>query len=1039
MSTVDERRATHRSRRRASRILAEKRRKGVPVSCDDESPTRERAKPPRRKKKEPLYEEDVVDGFAILSFKNYEDIEISLKMGRSSTNGLSPSNATADESPTVKVEPSPIIAQKNCHDKLGQDAHTSDDSCKDKDKRNPVIKRDPESEDNRLSDASSRCSSGKGYICDSEDDDKASDSGSVLFSASPPPVRKHEPVSEVSVVNGHGVVKTNGSPRPETPPPAVATVSVPVATSVQPIQSSQSTHTSTTSSSASHFTPLSNGVTKVERLSPPPQSACVSSPRMVVGAPSIYSRPNMYPASYPPPPQAGPPASCLPPHPAAVPPAVAVASSSPAPPPSYHHPPLYAPYNTTPYLPPAPTTHQPPQPPHQAHPSHSAAHPPVPHQTHQPHQSPHQPPHPPPHQLFMPKTEQKVLNQRFHPEVNYVGVNCKPQERKHIPQEIQPMTRSPIGLKPISSMVCPPVATSTPTTSHRDMVGAAVTATSLVGRSHSPRGHSPTRERDSYSSNVSSLSRGSVGTPVSLPSPYTAPPSHHQPPQPPPPPAQQPSSLSYNKPSVWVSSGSSSQVSPAAGRHPSSLTHPQPHPFPPAPMFPPAPVAAAPPVSTAPPPPPPNPFSAESLFQSNQGDLLRRELDSRFLASQDRGPYIRTEMHHHQHQHTHVHQHTTPIIPPPPPTLFTPPIFKEIPKGAAVDTPFYRQALGFTGYPGYSPGLLHPTFGPMQGTTPFAPPTHLPTFTPKQLTEPSKPKTMKTGKWNAMHVRVAWEIYHHQQKGGLTGESKVGTLVGKSDMLRPPTHMFGPPHAYPPSHRAPPAFDPAPPPTFPPIGGSMFGRYGPTASFPSLPGFAHAPALHDPWARLQTRGVTSQGFPGPPGPWGLKPDPNEEREREKERERSRERERAKREEKQRRLAASAAAAAAASKAAAAVRDRSPLREPPNTAQVPASSKDDEMSMLARPPQHFLRQPPRPLPPHFPPNPWEHTYRYDPLRYNPIVAALREEEEQRAKLFGGYPAGPPGVPTHLRPKAPSPPTHRLPPTSHQPKEESSQSR
>lgn len=76
----------------------------------------------------------------------------------------------------------------------------------------------------------------------------------------------------------------------------------------------------------------------------------------------------------------------------------------------------------------------------------------------------------------------------------------------------------------------------------------------------------------------------------------------------------------------------------------------------------------------------------------------------------------------------------------------------------------------------------------------------------------------KTGKWNAMHVRVAWEIYHHQQKGGLTGESKVGTLVGKSDMLRPPTHMFGPPHAYPPSHRAPPAFDPAPPPTFPPIG-----------------------------------------------------------------------------------------------------------------------------------------------------------------------------------------------------------------------------
>lgn len=58
------------------------------------------------------------------------------------------------------------------------------------------------------------------------------------------------------------------------------------------------------------------------------------------------------------------------------------------------------------------------------------------------------------------------------------------------------------------------------------------------------------------------------------------------------------------------------------------------------------------------------------LFDSDQADMLRRELDSRFLASsQERAlavgpPYLRTEMHHHQHQHTHVHQHTaTPLIP----------------------------------------------------------------------------------------------------------------------------------------------------------------------------------------------------------------------------------------------------------------------------------------------------------------------------------------------------------------------------------------
>lgn len=50
-----------------------------------------------------------------------------------------------------------------------------------------------------------------------------------------------------------------------------------------------------------------------------------------------------------------------------------------------------------------------------------------------------------------------------------------------------------------SSMSIPPspipasVATTTVTTSHRDYA-----TTPTVNRSHSPRGHSPTRERDSY-------------------------------------------------------------------------------------------------------------------------------------------------------------------------------------------------------------------------------------------------------------------------------------------------------------------------------------------------------------------------------------------------------------------------------------------------------------------------------------------------------------------------------------------------------------
>lgn len=46
----------------------------------------------------------------------------------------------------------------------------------------------------------------------------------------------------------------------------------------------------------------------------------------------------------------------------------------------------------------------------------------------------------------------------------------------------------------------------------------------------------------------------------------------------------------------------------------------------------------------------------------------------------------------------------------------------------SVDSPFYRQNIGLSSYPPYSPGLLHPGLG---GPTPFVPPNHLPTFQPK--------------------------------------------------------------------------------------------------------------------------------------------------------------------------------------------------------------------------------------------------------------------------------------------------------------------
>ncbi|KAK5637809.1 hypothetical protein RI129_000010, partial [Pyrocoelia pectoralis] len=408
------------------------------------------------------------------------------------------------------------------------------------------------------------------------------------------------------------------------------------------------------------------------------------------------------------------------------------------------------------------------------------------------------------------------------------------------------------------------------------------------------------------------------------------------------------SSLLYI-PSVFTQSwsGANSQLSPAPPRPTPPL-----HSSFPSPMFAtplPPPVTSASPLTSSiqPPPPNPNPFSAESLFQSNQADMLRRELDNRFLASQDRTlnigppPYLRAEMHQHQHHHTHVHQHTTSILPPPPPsasTLFPSPLFKDIPKLGSMDSPFYRQNMGLPGYPSYSSSLLHPG---LTGPTPFVPPNHLPPFQPKPTPppDPTKPKIVKSGKWNAMHVRIAWEVYHHQQK-----ESKGSSV--KPDLLRTPSHLFPPSvpfsrHdiSFPPSlttHR-PPTFEQPHPGIFgstgPHIGFTIspFARYGAGYTAGSSP-FGVSPLvsardlplgpLHDPWRGLQRTvpvfppGVNAlppnvTGLP-PPAPWSLKPDPileqreREERERaERERERLRrereEKERREREERQRKL------------------------------------------------------------------------------------------------------------------------------------------
>ncbi|XP_047492428.1 uncharacterized protein LOC125041460 [Penaeus chinensis] len=70
--------SNRRRRERALKMRAEisESAKASEDSCEESVP-RVRTKPPRprKKNKDPLFEEDVVEGFAFLAFKSYEDLE----------------------------------------------------------------------------------------------------------------------------------------------------------------------------------------------------------------------------------------------------------------------------------------------------------------------------------------------------------------------------------------------------------------------------------------------------------------------------------------------------------------------------------------------------------------------------------------------------------------------------------------------------------------------------------------------------------------------------------------------------------------------------------------------------------------------------------------------------------------------------------------------------------------------------------------------------------------------------------------------------
>ncbi|XP_076274162.1 tay bridge kinase isoform X8 [Rhynchophorus ferrugineus] len=977
----------NRRRKRARRMQQELKETNANKANADESETedvipKKPPRPPNRRKKqkdllkEPLCEEDIIDGFSILQFRSYEDLELVIKIA--SKDGIK--RLTDVERP--KLEPKAHITNHilvhNNHNglTLTQDPATSDDSGRASERLtgSSVVsvaprERDADSSRDRLSDASSRCSSGKGYICDSEgEDDKVcgivkrhhidsvlegSDASSVIY-PSVPSARKHEfpgalpPSLPQGLPHGPGSSPVPAPTPPNLPAPSPAPAQQPPHHPPQAIPSAAVVPALGDSAAQSATTVKTEMGVKVassggQDIGPPPTitAACVP-PAAVAPQPPPPPLSSMPPAAAPVAPPAAAPSAL---HPSASldpsghsvgrtdSPAVATsANAAVAPSPGqYHHSfqPLYAPYahTTTPSYP-------------------SSV--PYPTATTTPTTLPPQPP----------------------------------------PIIAQPQVMTPAASHSVSGhTTAPPI--SVPTTVHHPEPPKRALSPPKV--SVSPRGCETMRERESYSS-VTSLSRSSVPTPTSVQ-------SHPGLPQPP-----TAVSSSLTAPTVaaplplakpWATPATAAPPTPLTSR----LSPAPPRPAPPLhtstypstggpPLFAPPPLAP-PTVSTASPLAPsaatttnPIPFSAESLFQTNQADMLRRELDNRFLASQDRAlgvppaPYLRTEMHQHQHHHTHVHQHTTSLLPPPAASaLFSTQLplspmdrlargtqssFKDIPKLGGVDSPFYRQGLGVPGYPGYNPGLMgHP--GLTTGPTPFVPPNHLPTFQPKSLTphDPTKPKVMKTGKWNAMHVRVAWEIYHHQQKSG-DAKGALAAVAAKpgvhsaSDLLRAPSHLFSPG-----MHTRPPELAPYPPTALSshrPVGfeqpphhaGSLFAgppghlgkspfsagssispftRYatGPLGASTTSPfsvspfgasrEAAHlglSPLHHDPWRSIQ-RSIpgfpsavnplppTLPGLPPGPAPWTIKPDPVlEQREREAREERERERLRRERDERERR-------------------------------------------------------------------------------------------------------------------------------------------
>lgn len=226
-------------------------------------------------------------------------------------------------------------------------------------------------------------------------------------------------------------------------------------------------------------------------------------------------------------------------------------------------------------------------------------------------------------------------------------------------------------------------------------------------------------------------------------------------------------------------------------------------------------------------PPPPPLLQGPGHSTAADQELLRQNLNSHFLNSQERegrrsvpgaennaaaagrstpggpsasnstpGPSGRTSQnqtsipplafqfhqHNHQHQHTHTHQHFTPFLHP---TATAPPLFD---KYLSKSDGLYRHPF----FPHYQPPsvpsiqpVIPPTgpFSSLQGA--FQPKGAGPDISSRLGVVPHhlQPKdSRKPGKWCAMHVYVAWMILSHQKKVKLM-QADPHKLDFRSDLL----------------------------------------------------------------------------------------------------------------------------------------------------------------------------------------------------------------------------------------------------------------